>query len=499
MKCKLYLFISFAFQLNGALGSEPQTVENSPMPSSPFVQPTTPVRSPTYATHKLPSFNEMISSHKSSSFNTAAVNNNHLVASIGNNDNITSSIAENIMSTNLIVVPNDDELPVPATSAPIVNIATASESNTITITGDLSAQSSLLNGTVIDPYIAENPNLTYKSNADDIMNMDIIFDNVPIEEDPTIGSNVTIIHETTAPDLTEDNIHYEIVQLDGVDGTTSVVQHQLPQGDYSQLEESSNDGILVIDETEQTPIEYSEIVIDSNEVVIMSSPPPSDSTQNDVVISSDQTDGIENTWSETIVDPTPEEPEPIKSKQKCNRRPKATELKSESTTAQQEILPEKSNHGKESAASSNSLKRKRKPLPALIGRNKKSKPENSLPPAKSDIEVDNEVLPLNESETVADIVTNEPSTSCGEKESHSAVKEDATDDAAVMSDSNESDANNFMDSLVVVESQDPNDPNKTIHEVYVISPETKKMSEQPLDLPDEVIQRIRLSMMPGAE
>lgn len=490
-------------------GSEPQTVENSPMPSSPFVQPNianTSVRSPTYATHKLPSFNEMISSHKSSSFNTAAAttannNNNHLVVSIGENGHVAPSIAENTLSTNLIVVPNDDELPVPATSAPIVSIATASESNTITITGDVSTQSSLLNGTVIDPYIAENPNLTYKSNADDIMNMDIIFDNVPIEEDPTIGSNVTIIHETTASDLAEDNIHYEIVQLDGVDGTTSVVQHQIPQGDYSQLEDSSNDGILVIDETMQTPIEYSEIVIDSNEVVIMSSPPPSGSTQNEVttIAPSDRTDGIEKTWSETIVDPTPEKPEPIKSKQKCNRRPKATELKSESTTAKQEILPKETNHGNESAASSSSLKRKRKPLPALIGRNKKSKTQNSQLPAKSDIEVDNE-RPSNESETVADNVTIEPSTSapCVEKESDSIVVDDATDDAAVMNDSNE-DASNFMDSLVVVESQDPNDPSKTIHEVYVISPDTKKMSEQPLDLPDEVIQRIRLSMMPGAE
>lgn len=501
-------FIFHFFQWNSGSQSEPQTVENSPMPSSPFALPSipsTPIRSPTYATHKLPSFKEMISSHKSSSFNT---NNNHLAASVDKDESV-ERVTENPQSSDLIVIPTNDETLVPATLAPIGGTATVSETNNITVTGCTMGPSSLINGTVIDPYIAKNPNLTYKANADDIMSMDIIFDNVPIEEDPTIGNNMTIIHDTSTPSVATENIHYEIIELNGSNQSGSLVQHQLPEANYSQLDDSSNDGILVIDETVQSPIEYNDIVIDSNDVVIVSSPalPPA-SSQNDVAIavSRKQSHDDENTWPETttrsspnFIQSTPDKPEEIEIKQKRTRRPKTIPLNSE-TAAKPAETSQKLCDGKETIAASST--RKRKPLPALIGRNKKSKKEISQP-VKTDTVVGNKTILSTELDKIADTVVavtvdSEPSTSSHSYEQETQfVRND--EDADDKNDTNDSDANNFMNSLVVVESQDPNDPHKTIHEVYVVCPETKKMSDQPLDLPDAVIQRIRLSMMPEAE
>lgn len=516
--------IHFISQWNDGAESEPRTVENSPMPSSPFTQPTTPApsRTPTYATHKLPSFNEMISSHKSPSYSIIATNNNnnnHVTASADNPDGMETASH----STNLIVIPNDDELPVPEPSMPIESIATASESNSLVVTGG---------GTTI----IENPNLTYKSNAEDIMNMDIIFDNVPIEEDPTIGNNVTIIHETTIPAITTNNIHYEVIQLDGANRTDPVIQQR--PGNYSQYDESSNEGILVIDESVHTPIDCSEIVLDSNGMEIVSSSPPPPSSQDGVTVEvsseqeivdsriesdivqstlaenrvtvavpSDQMIADENAWPETvtpslpqiesdIVQSTPEEPEVIKAKR--IRKPKSKTEPAVKREKKSKISKDATDDAV--ATTTTSLKRKQKPLPTLIGRSKKSKTEDSQPPIKPHVDAQNETM---ECEIVADTLPAEPSSASvqiNEQETQPASHDvDATDDAAVSDETNESEANDCMDSLVVVESQDPNDASKTIHEVYFVCPETKKMSDQPLDLPDEVIQRIRLSMMPGAE
>lgn len=461
----------------------------------------------------------MISSHKSPSYSIIATNNNnnHVAASADKPDAMESAS----LSTNLIVIPNDDELPVPEPSIPIESIATASESNSsLFVSGG---------GTTI----IENPNLTYKSNAEDIMNMDIIFDNVPIEEDPTIGNNVTILHETTMPAITANNIHYEVIQLDGANRTDPVIQQQ--PVNYSQYDESSNEGILVIDESVHTPIDCNEIVLDSNGMEIVCSSPPMPSSQDGVTVecSSEQEivdtriesvivqstieDGVtvevsseqiadESEWLVTVTPPlsrmesdivqsTPEESEANKAKQTRVRKPK---LKIE-PAAKPEKKPTNSNDDIDGVATTSALlKRKRKPLPTLIGRSKKSKTEDSQPPIKSDIEAQNETI---ECEFVADALPAEQtSDQIIEQETQLASDDvDAADDAAVNDDTNESEANDCMDSLVVVESQDPNDASKTIHEVYFVCPETKKMSDQPLDLPDEVIQRIRLSMMPGAE
>lgn len=55
-----------------------------------------------------------------------------------------------------------------------------------------------------------------------------------------------------------------------------------------------------------------------------------------------------------------------------------------------------------------------------------------------------------------------------------------------------------INSLVLVESQDTNDPTKTIYEIYVTDPETGKLSEKPLDVPGDVIENIR-SILEGGE
>lgn len=55
-----------------------------------------------------------------------------------------------------------------------------------------------------------------------------------------------------------------------------------------------------------------------------------------------------------------------------------------------------------------------------------------------------------------------------------------------------------INSLVLVESQDTNDPTKTIYEIYVTDPETGKLSEKPLDVPYDVIENIR-SILEGGE
>ncbi len=46
-----------------------------------------------------------------------------------------------------------------------------------------------------------------------------------------------------------------------------------------------------------------------------------------------------------------------------------------------------------------------------------------------------------------------------------------------------------LNSLVLVEKQTSD--NRTIHEIYVMDPNTKELSEEPLNLPPEIIESIR--------
>lgn len=80
-------------------------------------------------------------------------------------------------------------------------------------------------------------------------------------------------------------------------------------------------------------------------------------------------------------------------------------------------------------------------------------------------------------------------------------KEDADADAE-SDDDEDDDSDNDMEqvnnqgSLVVVASQDSKDPTKIVHEIFVMSPTTGQLSEEPLDLPPDVIQQIMLTMNP---
>lgn len=56
-----------------------------------------------------------------------------------------------------------------------------------------------------------------------------------------------------------------------------------------------------------------------------------------------------------------------------------------------------------------------------------------------------------------------------------------------------------INSLVLVESQDTTTPGKTIYEIYVIDPATGKLSEKPLDVPEDVIENIRSILEVGEE
>lgn len=76
--------------------------------------------------------------------------------------------------------------------------------------------------------------------------------------------------------------------------------------------------------------------------------------------------------------------------------------------------------------------------------------------------------------------------------------DDESDDDDDDSDSDDIDKlKDLQGSLVVVASTDQNDPTKIVHEVFVMSSVTGQLSEEPLDLPQDVIEQIMLTMNPA--
>lgn len=76
---------------------------------------------------------------------------------------------------------------------------------------------------------------------------------------------------------------------------------------------------------------------------------------------------------------------------------------------------------------------------------------------------------------------------------------DSDDEANTPESDDENETKNNLDdidisSLVLVESQDPRNPSVTIDEIYIMDPETKKLSAEPLDLPADVIQTIKIAI-----
>lgn len=56
-----------------------------------------------------------------------------------------------------------------------------------------------------------------------------------------------------------------------------------------------------------------------------------------------------------------------------------------------------------------------------------------------------------------------------------------------------------ISNLVFVEMIDPSNPTLTIDNIHIFYPETKELSNEPLDLPSDIIQRIKLAMSPETE
>uniref|UniRef100_A0A182QIR6 Uncharacterized protein n=1 Tax=Anopheles farauti TaxID=69004 RepID=A0A182QIR6_9DIPT len=54
-----------------------------------------------------------------------------------------------------------------------------------------------------------------------------------------------------------------------------------------------------------------------------------------------------------------------------------------------------------------------------------------------------------------------------------------------------------LNSLVLVESQDAVDPNRTFYEIYISNPDTGQLSDKPLDVPADVIENIRQILEAG--
>lgn len=528
-------------------------VQSSPYSNAHNNNIDSPINSPTYATHKLPSFTEMISSQKSS--NRYYQNGQNIDKYQSHESNITNRNNNSNNNNNNNVVKLDKEKIFNRTtvSATILDNSATSSINTT---------DPLYNDTLIQRYIAKNPNLSFKTDSDDIMNMDIIFDNVPIEEDPTITNNnsgvaaaaVDNVVLNSVPDNSKSstsnhtiqNVHiqgqnYEIITLNDNDRCRQS-QHSGELNDVNsenQCADSINspDTIVVLDRNNDN-IEYNEFIISSENVVIMSS--ELDETINLHPANQLNTNISDNNWQtpvpgatesvETVKCSDPSElikPTQITNGNDSNAQRKSTESAQEAiesvlpeindsltepyeTNATQikteqikSVAKEAQPNQVDNVLPSISLKRKRKPLPMLVGRTKKLKaitPEiNDQTPeiSNSTCNVPDTVQP----HSIEPVNSIHEQQKCNTNPSMPSPTfkielKNETADADDIDPAESSEETNFMDSLVVVESQDPIDSNKTIHEVYVVCPKTKVMSEQPLDLPDEVIQRIRLSMMP---
>lgn len=328
-------------------------------------------------------------------------------------------------------------------------------------------------------YIEKEPQFPYKSDSDDIMSMDIIFDNVPIEEDPSVGAITPAID----------------------------VRNLTPIADVGS--DFSGENVYVLDASQTTPIPCGEFVMSPNDIMII---PP----QVETILPDDEATEIgQSRWpttSETVEIPILQlsagQP-PVEPQNKASSE--ATPEETNTETASKEVPACELQIVKDEAEPSVSvaptqpapMKRKKKPLPVLVGRNKKVKTEPIRVPVilASEIETPFERCPpeysevkTEESQTLLDAVKSEetmpliPTNPLSEAEASEVSKQEEN---ALQETPDESPDDSFLYSLVVVESQDANDKDKTVWKVYFVCPETKKMSDEPLDLSDEVIQKIR--------
>lgn len=85
---------------------------------------------------------------------------------------------------------------------------------------------------------------------------------------------------------------------------------------------------------------------------------------------------------------------------------------------------------------------------------------------------------------------------CEDIISEDRVKKDLSYDEQNVT--NNIDFEGHLSSLVVVAREDPLDANNVIHEVFLMSQDTGIMSDEPLDLPSDIIERIKASLLEGS-
>lgn len=425
-----------------------------------------------------------------------------------------------------------------------------SNSNSIHYVNDSSVHS-------IGEYIAKNPNLTFKGSGD-IMNMDIIFDNVPIEEDMTIGKSAITVAEVPPPPpvTTEErkvnsDAHVENVKMDGIIQYEIITLESANNDDKTKHRACDNDAVAnsltdfkvgaspmksrvdasripVIAHDTTTARNY-EFDSGSTAVVVVSESrlEVSDEIKTGETVDVDDTvelnaSAIKIDHSNPIAKTDVALDSSVASTSTANELARPHHNKTNTTEQVQASTAQTTTVQTGTENITSERKRKRKVVP-LLATNKRTRRSNA-----NNIESKPEcVVPSIESQENPVMVKQSPSAESSiadaskvdhrdnhdhqhdQKQEQTSLTttneiecQQTVDDEPKPNDNNDGDGGggdggqerSFMDSLVVVESQDPNDPNRTIHEVYVMDPETNLMSEKPLELPEEVIQRIRLSM-----
>lgn len=505
-----HIFVSFIPQTNELieeqLKNQPIDSMLSPLPlnnnnnnhvdSLPY-----PLPQHTYATHKLPSFTEMIESQKTRQTLPTVISDEKPVpnltilnASQNNLDKIPNTDIESNGGYE-----NDDESSLHAidlsttSGSLVIHGKKPNECNSIDDKGMVNGNEKLADDITINQYIAKNPNLTFKGSGD-IMNMDIIFENVSIEEDDTIGNVtteqptlsssssssttvavaetpiVTTISESQIENVNIDCVEYEIITLDK---ETSLCDDKLISNTTETIENASTITII----NDDTNYVYS-----SNEMVIMPCSSLDVAAEIDAVDESNVEQTIilpESNSYETVTVPLPESTEEI------------VDLKIKNETTAESITVQNN---------SNERKRKRKAVPVLAN-SKRVRRHNANVivdnKTESTVSSNENLMSSNEKTSENDQID---ATACDLTTSSTTITDQiveqtqANDETDNQTKNETTSIQSCMDSLVVVESQDPNDPNRTIHEVYVVDPDTNEMSDKPLDLPEHVIQRIRLAM-----
>lgn len=513
----------------------------------------------TYATDKLPSIIEMLSTRNKNS------------APVSYTSQAMPNGVENHKETSQIKTDSNIERIEPSESAEEEELGMNDQhpdESIISETSEIQENGTnhliLNNETLINRFGDKNPNLSLKGESNDIMNMDIIFENVPIEEDTSVLVETQTIPMTHSSVLvgtqtipithspTIDGVQYEIITLN--EDQTPTINNETNVIDMDEISAETATQTKTVTATEMAiGTDTSCGVYASNEVVVV------DQSQS-VEMAAQIEIGNNNNRSdeEEPVNGDYEITQPIDySNAKHHSQPiiiddKKFELPIEQSdpkkcpceqnTKKEETLNETKGEGgqemrdaeqKPITISILDRKRKRKPVPVLNKRPRRTNlvkpPEPKVQNERADADPNAEPLKIEQFkepvaseileytspadvnvETKQEEASNENGISnsieqngavsidaeaCEQNEKNNNSDADQPDEPEpVDQDDGDSDENSSMNSLVVVESQDPNDLSKTLYEVFVVDPVTKQMSEKPLDLPDDVIQRIRMSM-----